>query len=281
MYCPALPCTAPDYRSVMLLSFIVSCFTNCAPIIIIITNTNLTNSSSNDEVWRPGGALDQDSNPMGDSNGDSANNNDDNGDGGDWGSGSTNADTYNPFDSTETNNNGGASDWGSSTNHNDNGGNDGTWAPAADSTSESANPDPASAAVKQEGETANAPGIKAQPHGPEGGDKGNEEKAPVWFMERVCVQLKGSESSSGFIKEINNNSAIVELKDKSTQTLRFSELLMVPPKEHDMVLATGGAEVGVEGELVCIDGTDAILKDATEEFKIVEFIHLAKIVGDL
>jgi transcription elongation factor SPT5 len=55
---------------------------------------------------------------------------------------------------------------------------------------------------------------------------------------------------------------------------------MVPPKEHDMVLVTGGADVGEEGELVCIDGTDAILKDSNEDFKIVDFVHLAKIVGD-
>ena len=52
---------------------------------------------------------------------------------------------------------------------------------------------------------------------------------------------------------------------------------MAAPKEHDTVLVTGGADVGVEGELVCIDGTDAILKDANEEFKIVDFAHLAKI----
>ena len=47
-----------------------------------------------------------------------------------------------------------------------------------------------------------------------------------------------------------------------------------------MVLVIGGADVGVEGELICIDGSDAILKDSNEDFKIVDFVHLAKIAGD-
>jgi len=56
---------------------------------------------------------------------------------------------------------------------------------------------------------------------------------------------------------------------------------MVPPEEHDMVLVTGGAGVGFEGELVCIDRDDAILKDATttEGFRIFDYIHLAKITS--
>lgn len=108
-----------------------------------------------------------------------------------------------------------------------------------------------------------------------------DEAAPVWFMERVCVQLK-NDGSSAVIKDISSNtSATVEMEgDKSTKTVRVEDVSMAPPKEHDQVLVTGGADVGVEGELVCIDGTDAILKDANEEFKIVDFVHLAKIVGD-
>jgi hypothetical protein len=53
---------------------------------------------------------------------------------------------------------------------------------------------------------------------------------------------------------------------------------MVPPEEHDMVLVTGGAG-GFEGELVCIDRDDAILKDTTEGFRIFDYIHLAKITS--
>ena len=106
------------------------------------------------------------------------------------------------------------------------------------------------------------------------------EEAPVWFMERVCVELKKN-NTTAVIKEIDNNVAVVEMEDKSTATIHAADCTMVPPKEHDTVLVTGGADVGVEGELICIDGTDAILKDSNnEDFKIVDLVHLAKIVGD-
>ena len=109
--------------------------------------------------------------------------------------------------------------------------------------------------------------------------EGTGEEAAVWFMERVCVQLKKN-SQNAVIKEINGSMAVVEMEDdKSTLTVRGGEVSMVPPQEHDMVLVTGGADVGVEGELVCIDGTDAILKESNENFKIVDFVHLAKIAS--
>lgn len=102
----------------------------------------------------------------------------------------------------------------------------------------------------------------------------------VWFMERVCVELK-SDNRNAVIKEVNaDKTAVVELEDKSTQTVRVDEVSRVNPKEKDMVLVIGGADVGVEGELVCIDGTDAILKDSNEDFKIVDFVFLAKIASD-
>lgn len=111
-------------------------------------------------------------------------------------------------------------------------------------------------------------------------DDGDAAETPVWFMERVCVQLKNN-GSSAVIKEVTSDStALVEMEDKSSKTVRVGDVSMLPPKEHDMVLVTGGADVGVEGELVCIDGTDAILKDSNEDFKIVDFVCLAKIVGD-
>ena len=44
-----------------------------------------------------------------------------------------------------------------------------------------------------------------------------------------------------------------------------------------MVLVVGGPDVGVEGELVCIEGSDAIVKETNENFKIILFVHLVKI----
>merc|ERR1712150_104181 len=90
------------------------------------------------------------------------------------------------------------------------------------------------------------------------------EDIPKWFMKRVCVQIVKSKSN-GVIKEINNSNVIVELEDKTILKVHVGELIMNTPKEHDTVLVTGGGDVGVEGELVCIDGEDAILKDSNEE----------------
>ena len=106
--------------------------------------------------------------------------------------------------------------------------------------------------------------------------EGNGEETAVWFMERVCVQIKQN-NAEAVIKEVNGSMALIELGDKTTTTVRNGDVSMVAPQEHDMVLVTGGADVGVEGELVCIDGTDAILKESNENFKIVDFVHLAKI----
>ena len=106
-------------------------------------------------------------------------------------------------------------------------------------------------------------------------DSGGE--VPVWFMERVCVTLKKG-NSEGTIRTITgDNLATVAIDDENTVDARPSEMSLVQPKEHDTVLVTGGVDVGMEGELVCIDGTDAILKDAGEDYKIVDFSHLAKI----
>jgi hypothetical protein len=129
-------------------------------------------------------------------------------------------------------------------------------------------------------------------------------------MERVCVKLNETEQQ-GVIKEINpDKSAVVEFDDKSTKTVRISEMEMVAPVEHDTVLVARGTEIGLEGALVCVDGrlnmhacilyiyfftcihiynffkhniitgSDAILRDAQEEFKIIDFVHLVKIFAE-
>ena len=109
-------------------------------------------------------------------------------------------------------------------------------------------------------------------------DDGGE--TAVWFMERVCVQLK-SDSRTAVIKEINaDKTATVEVEGGATETVRADDVSRIEPKEKDQVLVIGGADVGVEGELVCIDGSDAILKDPNEDFKIVDFVHLAKIASE-
>ena len=197
-----------------------------------------------DEVWRPG-AMDQES-------ADSAEN------GGGWGQ---DTNEQNAFGSPTNDANDGG--WGTSQT-------DGTWAPAPTKAEpDSAHGGAASVTVKRE-----QPSNTMETHEADTGE------TAVWFMERVCVQLKGTEQPA-VIKEISaDKTALVELEDKSTQSVRVDDVNRVEPKEKDMVLVIGGADVGVEGELVCIDGTDAILKDSNEDFKIVDFVHLAKIAAD-
>mmetsp|Transcript_39767 Transcript_39767/g.119560 ORF Transcript_39767/g.119560 Transcript_39767/m.119560 type:complete len:1121 (+) Transcript_39767:451-3813(+) len=240
--------------------------------------------TTNDDVWRPGGAIDR--TPMHDgsdevdgSGGDS---------GGGWGSsdgaGGGAQQSSDPFSGASSSGADG-SGWGSSSA--DQGGG-ATWVPSTGEENHSSNGgsggDTGGNASGHDMGTSSATqmsrGGSALDTGAAMGDGDGGEEAAVWFMERVCVQLK-KDDAPAVIKEIgSNNTAVVELEDKSTVTVRAGEVSMVPPKEKDMVLVTGGADVGVEGELVCIDGTDAILKDSNEDFKIVDFVHLAKIVGD-
>lgn len=199
---------------------------------------------SGDEVWRPG-ALDQET-------ADSAEN------GGGWGQDSS---EHNTFGSPANEANDGG--WGSSQT-------DSTWAPAPTKNE----PDFSSAAASTVAVKREQPSSTMETHEADAGE------TAVWFMERVCVQLKSTDQPA-IIKEISaDKTALVELEDKTTQSVRVDDVSRVEPKEKDMVLVIGGADVGVEGELVCIDGTDAILKDSNEDFKIVDFVHLAKIAAD-
>jgi transcription elongation factor SPT5 len=202
-----------------------------------------------EEVWRPGGTLDQDP----------AENTIEDG----WGSAANNE--SNPIGSSED------SGWGSSSGA-------ATWAPSnLDSGPSTASTSvTVQSSIKEEGATAGQ--IKRE--NIEAGAMGSEvEETPVWFMERVCVKMKNGEST-GVIKDISGKTATIELEGGSSNNVSVGDIAMIEPKEHDIVLVTGGADVGVEGELVCIDGNDAILKDANEDFKIVDFVHLAKIASE-
>jgi len=207
--------------------------------------------SGGDDVWRPGGTIDRPADEM----------ENDNDVGSTWAP-STSPTQDNSFSAASTGGDGG---WGSSSN--DQSGS--TWAPPTN-VNNHANDTPVSSIMPKE-EPDYTLGASTM-----GADDGHQ--APVWFMERVCIQLK--DETAAVIKDVNNNSAIVELDDKTTQTVSCGDCAMVAPKEHDTVLVTGGADVGLEGELVCIDGTDAILRDPNGDFKIVDLVHLAKIVSE-
>lgn len=203
-----------------------------------------SHSSGGDDVWQPGGVMDM---------AEEENNNSTWAPGtsptqeNDFGSSAAPESTWNPT----------SSDQGS------------TWTPSTNDVVPKTETTATSAPKKEE------PDYGIQGATALGADDGQQ--APVWFMERVCIQFNGK---SAVIKDVDNKSAVVEFDDKTTQNITASECTMVPPGEHDTVLVTGGADVGLEGELVCIDGTDAILRDPNGEFKIVDLVHLAKIVGE-
>ena len=204
--------------------------------------------SMSDEVWRPG-ALDEETATQEESTST------------EWG-----ADTSQTFGGSPNNDDSG---WGSSQ-----GGASSTWAPAT----EKQEPTDDSNYVALPPAAAASVAIKREQ--PSSTMVADGEETAVWFMDRVCVQLK-IDDRPAVIKEINSDkTALVELEDHTTKTVTFNSVSRIQPKEKDMVLVIGGADVGVEGELVCIDGSDAILKDSNEDFKIVDFVHLAKIAVD-
>jgi transcription elongation factor SPT5 len=100
---------------------------------------------------------------------------------------------------------------------------------------------------------------------------------PPWFMERVCVRMKDSQQTA-VIREIQGMNATVTFEDKSVMSVHLRDIAgMIVPVEHDSILVVGGNEIGVEGTLVAIDNTDAIIRDAAEEFLIVDFANVVKI----
>merc|ERR1711933_38841 len=76
------------------------------------------------------------------------------------------------------------------------------------------------------------------------------EGTPKWFQDRVCVRLR-SDQSTAVIREVRRNIATVEVSG-GTKSVCVDDLVMIEPKEHDVVLVTSGDDAGVEGELVCI-----------------------------
>mmetsp|Transcript_27007 Transcript_27007/g.56277 ORF Transcript_27007/g.56277 Transcript_27007/m.56277 type:complete len:249 (+) Transcript_27007:157-903(+) len=111
------------------------------------------------------------------------------------------------------------------------------------------------------------------------GGTSTSEEPPSWFVNGVCVRLMKN-GAEAVIRECSGSTAIVEIAgDTSTLGVTYMEVAMVPPVEYDMVLVTGGTNVGLEGELVYVGGMDAILWEPNMNFTIVNLVYLAKIAG--
>ena len=236
------------------------------------TFTPSHNGGETDNVWRPGGNIDRQSDEATNTSVESPLA---------WGS---TVDSNSAQQHTDTFTLSGADSGGGWGSPDDQGG--GTWTPSTTDKTQSQEPPSLSSALatNYDENARNSTEIQQASSGdvhPSAMGAEDNEKPPVWFMEHVCVQLKKNDTPAT-IKEVDNNTAVVELEDKTRFTVSHKEVKMAAPKEHDTVLVTGGVDVGVEAELVCIDGdTDAILKDSNEEFKIVEIGHLAKIISDV
>lgn len=193
-------------------------------------------TDTTDDVWRPGGAVDQEPDVKEDDG---------------WGASSSTifGDENDGWGATNT-----QSDWG---------------APSATKTEENG--------IKEESKPA-VLGVKQEHQGEMDADLAETVEMPAWFMERVCVEVKSSQKK-GVIRHTQSKTATIEYEDSTTGNVSVDDLGMVAPVEHDTVLVTGGNEIGLEGSLVCIDGTDAILKVANDDFKIVEVDKLAKVVS--
>ena len=243
-------------------------------------------SSGTDDIWRPGASIDRQVDDMGLDNGMGMGGDDTSTwtPGGAMGGGGDNASDVpktEEYGGSSVNDNGGG--WGSSNNGNDNAGsNTNNNSNTTTSTTTESNSN-APAIPKEEPDYARQMDASSSTHMNMGGHTHDHdgEQAPVWFMERVCITLRKNEQPAA-IKDVSNNTATIEMEgDKSSHKVSSGECAMVSPKEGDTVLVTGGADVGVEGELVCIDGSDAILKDSNEDFKIVDLVHLAKIMQEV
>jgi transcription elongation factor SPT5 len=193
-------------------------------------------AEESDDVWRPGGTVDQEANEAIQDDG--------------WGSTSA-------FGADEND------DWGSTNNQSD-------WGAATATKKEEG-----ASASKQESKAALA-AVNQDHQGEMEADIAETVEMPAWFMERVCVEVKSTEKQ-GVIKQTHAKNAVVEFEDGSTTNVGVNDLARIAPSELDTVLVTDGNEIGLEGSLVCIDGTDAILKVANDDFKIVEVGFLAKV----
>ena len=73
-----------------------------------------------------------------------------------------------------------------------------------------------------------------------------------------------------------SSQAVIVTSDGSTNTVGHDQLVMAQCEANDPVIVTGGDSVGKKGILVCIDGGDAIVKDESGEYVIVDVDQIAK-----
>ncbi len=101
----------------------------------------------------------------------------------------------------------------------------------------------------------------------------------AFYIERAYVELKDS-GRVVLIERVNHSDGSGTARDvKTGATVAVTASLCsraVPPAVSDRILVVNGSYAGIEGTLVCLDGSDAIFKqDAEEEFIIVDVQDVA------
>ena len=107
-----------------------------------------------------------------------------------------------------------------------------------------------------------------------------QEGENAWFIERVHVKLQGKEESYVLVgvNTLTNTARAVGEETGLEKVVRVDEVVeRTEPITNDRVLVFQGAMTGSEGDLVCIDGNDAIFRTEDGQFKIVDVKDVAKI----
>ncbi|GLT32208.1 hypothetical protein SLA2020_068910 [Shorea laevis] len=111
---------------------------------------------------------------------------------------------------------------------------------------------------------------------------GAENDGP-WFMPDILVNIRRSgEETAGVIQEVlPDGSCKVALGSSGngeTVTALSNEMEIIPPRKNDKIKIMGGAQRGVTGKLIGVDGTDGIVRmDDSLDVKILDLVILAKL----
>ncbi|KAD1397643.1 hypothetical protein E3N88_42881 [Mikania micrantha] len=105
-----------------------------------------------------------------------------------------------------------------------------------------------------------------------------------WFLPGILVNVRrsGEDASLGVIREVLLDGACRVALGASGNgeiiTASPNEIEVVVPRKSDKIKIMGGAQRGVTGKLIGVDGTDGIVKvDDTLDVKILDMVILAKL----
>ncbi|XP_059631667.1 putative transcription elongation factor SPT5 homolog 1 isoform X3 [Cornus florida] len=112
---------------------------------------------------------------------------------------------------------------------------------------------------------------------------GGDSEGP-WFLPDILVNVRrsGEDNGVGVIREVlPDGSCRVALGTSGngdTISVLPNEMEIIVPRKNDKIRIMGGAQRGLSGKLIGVDGTDGIVKvDDTLDVKILDMVILAKL----